>query len=87
MASGNSDGILYRCHDGDHLSGWWCQNRFNNLSTQKPCTFMYAKRSKVDIINLGGEYLAYIGGQNHILCFIHGLPLINSIEKILMFFW
>ena len=43
--------------------------------------FIYVKRSKIDITSLGGEYLAYIGGQNHILCSVHGLPLINSTEK------
>ena len=90
MASGNFDGILYRCHEGKHFSGWCCQNRYDNLSTQKefpifedskPYTFKYIKRLKVDITSLGGEYLAYIGGQNHILCSVHGLPLINSTEK------
>ena len=35
MAYSNFDGILYRCHEGDHFSGWWCQNRYDNLSTQK----------------------------------------------------
>ena len=29
--------------------------------------FIYVKRSKVDITSLVGEYLAYIGGQNHVL--------------------
>ena len=35
MASGNFDGILYRYHEGDHCSEWWCQNRYDDLSTQK----------------------------------------------------
>ena len=90
MANGNFDGILYHCHEGDHFSGWWCQNRYDTLSTQKdipifeaskPYTFIYVKRSKVDISSLGSENLSYIGGQYHILCSMHGLPLINSTEK------
>ena len=94
MANGNFDGILYRCHEGDHFSGWWCQN--NNLSTQKDIptfeasksyTFIYVKRSKVDILSLGSEYLSFLGGQNHISCSMHRLPLINSTEKIHMFLW
>ena len=90
MASGNFDGILYRCHEGKHFSGWCCQNRYDNLSTQKdfpifedskPYSFIYVERSKVDITSLRGKYLAYIGAQYHILCSMHGFPLISSTEK------
>ena len=90
MNNGNFDGILCHCHEEDHFSGLWCQNRYDNLSTQKDIpffeasklfTFIYVKRSKVDISSLGSEYLLYIGGQNHILCSMYGLPLINSTEK------
>ena len=78
-----NDGILYRCHEGDHFSGWCCQNRYDDLTIQKgfptfedskPYTFIFVKRSKVDITSLGGEYSTYIGGWSHILCSMHSLP-------------
>ena len=62
--------FFYRRHEGDHFSGWLCQNRYDSFSIQKdfpifedskPYTFMHY-RSKVNIASLGTQYLAYTSG-------------------------
>ena len=43
---------------------------------------VYVKKKIIDFQSLNFEYLKYIGGQNHIYCKDHNIPLINSCNRI-----
>ena len=87
------DSLVYRRHSGDNFSGWWFQNRKDNLPHQvnhinfhatNKYSFVYVKIPKLDMTSLGTEFLSYIGGQSHVICSQHKLPLIASSERSLL---
>jgi hypothetical protein len=80
---------------GSHFSSWWRQsNKHNKLCTHANdlpdlveeddnvrIIVAYVKLEKIDFTTLNYEYLQYIGGQSHIFCNEHNLPLIISAER------
>ena len=76
---------------GLHFNGFWCQNRSSNIPIQAELplylypetmyTFIYVRCDEVDIKSYQNEYLRLIGGQSHVQCFHHHLPLIASYDS------
>jgi len=90
IPTGKWDGNIYSRH-GDTFTSWWVQRRDDYLSQHfvgtpihepNQCyTFVYVKAQKIDVRSLGLDFLTYIGGQKHLLCHEHRMPLITSLAK------
>ena len=87
------DGIVYSRHGGPNHQSWWYQKRRQNLSIQTPDgtlngfdtsntqVAVYVKTVSPDMDKLRHDYLVYMGGQKHIFCRKHDLPLIASSKR------
>jgi hypothetical protein len=83
----NWNGEVYSRHVSQYKI-WWAQGRCDSLPRQmlqllriqhaQNYTLVYVRIESTDILAIGLEFLTYIGGQNHILCHEHQLPLIAS---------
>ena len=88
------NGTVYARHGGYHKS-WWVSHRKANFFLQTHEFQIHdAKIRDVNIfiyVRIGNttdnrtsqmKFMRYIGGQDHILCHKHHLPLITSAEKV-----
>ena len=86
------NGEVYSRHGNSHCN-WWHFSWDNDLSTQVDVlpTFnlsdqdrviaVYVKKRVIDFQTLNYEYLKYIGGQQHVFCKTHEIPLIYSCNR------
>ena len=82
------DGEVYSRHDD---MSWWYQRRNDKLARHSflPDSLVennmyylvYVRVQETDIASLGSEFLKYLGGQKHVRCAEHRLPLITSTER------
>ena len=84
------DGVVYSWYGGINHQSCWYQKRNSNLPLHTPdeslSTFnlskthiaVYVRTVYNDIQKLKNNYLVYMGGQKHIFCGKHQLPLISS---------
>ena len=88
----NWDSKVFSRHGGTHHSSWWVQERKTKLSLQfhqNSLAFgsfvveflVYKKLKKPRYDQLREDYLRYIGGQSHVHCSRHNMPLITSCDK------
>ena len=88
-------GTVYSQHNGQ-FNGWWRQSKSVNLCVQcnniprylsfnpnDQFTAVYCKLSTIDHNELNLEYLKYLGGQSHVFCHRHQVPLVHSIDRSL----
>ena len=77
-------------HGGPHQSSFLISRRKmkcavqmdNALSIFKKCDFaVYVKINNPDMISHRNNFLKYMGGQSHVCCTLHKLPLITSYMK------
>ena len=77
-------------HGGPHQSSFWISGRKmkravqmdNALSSINECNFaVYVKINNPDMVSHRNNFLKYMGGQSHIFCTLHKLPLITSNTK------
>lgn len=95
MRNNKWDGFVYSRHSGhgelSHM-GWWYQGRNDSIPKQSnlPRTVFSAERRYVlayvrvqtpDTTSMKSEFLTYLGGQKHIHCSLHRIPLIASTER------
>ena len=86
----NWDSHVYSRH-GKRLSSWWYQSKGDEICTH--CSgglpqldiddsiviiAVYVKLKELNVNSLNYEFLQYIGGQSHVFCDKHNLPLIVS---------
>ena len=90
-AVGGWDGYIYSRHGGYH-SHWWYDDRFQNIPVRKYTLpkeipesggylLVYRIIGDVDVIELKKKFMVNLGGQSHVLCDQHRLPLIESTER------
>ena len=85
---------LYSRHGGSQHGSWWKQDRRSKFCLKTTDgslsditdvdtidVLVYVRLSSVELDNLRKEFLRYIGGQSHLLCSKHNLPLITSHDK------
>ena len=90
---------IYNRHGNNH-SSWWCQSSKKDalcvqveglpdftIDDDQKMIVVYVKIEKIDFNSLNYEYLQYIGGQQHIFCDNHKMPLIISAERKKMQMW
>ena len=89
------DGVKYDAEifsrHGKMHDKWWYQNRKDSLCIQSSTPprlkigartiACYIKMKDSDFNSLNSEFLKYIGGQSHVVCSIHNMPLITSINR------
>ena len=75
---------------GTHQSSWWISSRMIKCSLQvdfelsdtKNYDFaIYVKINNPDMLLHRNNFLRYMGGQSHVFCSCHNLPLIISNVK------
>ena len=89
----NWNGEVYSRHGGKN-SKWWYFSRKDqyctqyqeinniNINDRDSIVVLFVKIAKLDFNSLNYEYLKYIGGQDHIFCQTHKIPLIFSSNRI-----
>jgi hypothetical protein len=85
------DGVVFSRHSGDHFSKWWFDERKQNQPIQieglpslpynDTYTLVYVRIDDIDISSMRNEFLKSLGGQNHVQCLEHQLPLIASMNR------
>ena len=86
--NGNFKGDIFSRH-GKSYSLWYYQDRFNKITiqsdtspklshTNKKYTLAYVRIDNIDEQSYKNKFLQLLGGQLHIQCDIHKLPLITS---------
>ena len=81
---------MYSRH-GNHFNSWWYQERHDYIPRQsnlpqslpenRPYTLIYVRLEAIDISSHRNEFLKSLGGQFHVQCNEHRLPLIASFER------
>lgn len=83
------DSIVY-CRHGRSFKSWWFQKRDDDLFIQvdslpelshQSYVAVYVKFTSIDFQQHKMELLKLLGGQTHLLCENHRLPLISSCRK------
>ena len=85
------DGVIFSRHGG-YYSKWWKDKRNqeislqidelpNNLDYHDWYTLAYVQVVETDVNSLRDNFLKNIGGQTHVQCRQHNLPLIPSLER------
>ena len=54
---------------------------FDNLQDNVAYVLGYLRMKKTDVTSIKEEYMQYLGGQRHVNCEEHNLPLIVSVKK------
>ena len=85
------DGITFSRHGGVHPK-WWMDERSSNqviqidslppfLPYNDEYTLVYVRVKQKDFEKIRNQFLTNIGGQVHVQCAIHHLPLIVSMDR------
>ena len=84
--------IAYRRHGGTYKN-WWKQSKVDNIPIQIGIEYfealnmdelqclLYVVVHKPDVIKMRNDFMTYMGGQSHIQCSYHKLPLVISNNK------
>ena len=86
------DGTIYSRHSGSQFQSWWKQDRYDIYPIQvnempdifpndHKYTVVYIRMFDVEISKIRNEFLKNLGGQSHVQCHEHRLPLISSTER------
>ena len=88
--NGTFDSFVFARHGGD-FSDWWFQQRENKimieysrypvLETNHKYTLAYIRSDAIDESSVKLEFLELLGGQSHVRCHRHKMPLIVSPNK------
>ena len=85
------DGDIYSRHGG-HYSGWWYDERYQTIPIQlleypeepKPIDFdvlVYVIVAEAKVTEMRKKFMVNLGGQSHVLCKDHELPMIESTDR------
>lgn len=85
-------GFTYSRHGGVQFHSWWYDEKNqsvpikvdevpNNLPESENYTLVYVKINEIDIDSIRNQFLKSLGGQTHVQCSEHKLPLIASTER------
>jgi len=81
--------VVYSRH-GLNFSSWWLQDKhpdvkqighLPNLQCNQEYIFVYVKVDTVDMTSYRNQFLKLLGGQTHVQCSKHSIPLISSSGK------
>ena len=86
------DGIIFSRHGGSQFPLWWCDEKRQNLPIQletlpeelpynETYVLAYVRREDTLSSEVRNEFLQNLGGQVHVHCEEHDLPLIISSER------
>ena len=88
--NGSFDSFVFARHGGEFLN-WWFQQRNNkimrefsscpSLHRNHKCTLAYIRVDSIDESSVKLEFLELLGGQSHVRCHRHKMPLIVSPNK------
>ena len=85
------NGEIYARHCNEMYSSWWYQRRKDYIWYQRSpsgkmkdnvaYTLAYVRAKITNVEAVRDEYMQYIGGQSHVKCEHHDIPLIASVDR------